>query len=31
MLGIIAFAGYLVVFTGIALGLFFGLRLAKII
>jgi cytochrome b6-f complex subunit 6 len=31
MLGIIAFAGYLVVFTGITLGLFFGLRLAKII
>jgi cytochrome b6-f complex subunit 6 len=31
MLGIIAFAGYLIVFTGIAVGLFLGLRSAKII
>ncbi|MEA5509249.1 cytochrome b6-f complex subunit PetL [Crocosphaera sp. UHCC 0190] len=26
-----AFAGYLIAFTGIALGLYFGLRTAKII
>lgn len=26
-----AFAGYMIVFTGVTLGLYFGLRLAKII
>ena len=30
-LAVAALAGYLIVFTGIALGLFFGLRAAKII
>jgi cytochrome b6-f complex subunit 6 len=28
---VFAFIAYLIVFTGIALGLFFGLRIAKII
>ena len=28
---IVAFAGYIVVFSAIALGLYFGLRVAKII
>ncbi|HAC65925.1 MAG TPA: cytochrome b6-f complex subunit PetL [Cyanothece sp. UBA12306] len=28
---VFAFAGYLIVFTGITLGLYFGLRNAKII
>ncbi len=30
-LTIAAFAGYMIAFTGIALGLYFGLRIAKII
>ena len=30
-LAIGAFAGYIIAFTGIALGLYFGLRIAKII
>ncbi|MGK7956507.1 MAG: cytochrome b6-f complex subunit PetL [Crocosphaera sp.] len=31
VLAIAAFAGYIVIFTAIALGLYFGLRTAKII
>jgi hypothetical protein len=31
MTGVVAFVGYIVVFTAIALGLYFGLRTAKII
>jgi cytochrome b6-f complex subunit 6 len=31
MTGVVAFAGYIVAFTAIALGLYFGLRTAKII
>jgi cytochrome b6-f complex subunit 6 len=30
-LAVVALAAYLIVFTGIALGLYFGLRAAKII
>jgi len=31
MFGVIALIGYLVVFTGIALGLYFGFRAIKLI